>query len=54
MQNLTRINMVVIKEYEHTKTVDENVKWMKPTHLLSIFSQTLGPPFVHLPILHKI
>ena len=35
-------------------TMNENVDWMKPTLLLSIASLTLGPPFVHLPSLHKI
>ena len=30
--------MVVIENYDHMKTMDENVYWMKPTHLLSKFS----------------
>ena len=51
MQTLTRTRMVVIKE--HMTTMDENVNWMKLTHVLSMFSLNLGPLFVHLPLLQK-
>ena len=34
MQSLTRKHMVVIKDYNHMKTMDENMKWMKLTHVL--------------------
>ena len=34
MQTLTRMDRVVIKNYYHITTMDENVCWMKLTHLL--------------------
>ena len=44
---------IAIEDYDYMKTMDEYVKWIKPTHLLSLFLQTLGPIFVHLPLLNK-
>ena len=38
MRTLTRKHMVVIEDDDHIKTMDENMKWMKLTHLLSFFS----------------
>ena len=35
MQTLTRIFMVVIEDYDHITSMDENVNQMKLTHLLS-------------------
>ena len=35
---------VVIKEYYHMKTMDENVNWTKLTHLLSSFFLNLRAP----------
>ena len=37
MQTLTRRDMVVIEGYDRKKIMDENVKWVKLTHLLSKF-----------------
>ena len=37
MQTLTRIDIVVIEDYYHMKTMDENVNSMKPTPILAIF-----------------
>ena len=45
MPILTRRHMVVIEDYNHKKTMDENSKRMKLTHSLSMFSLNLGPPF---------
>ena len=41
----TRRHMVVIEDYDHMKTMDENVKQMKLTHLLSALSPNLTAPF---------
>ena len=39
MQTLTRIDKVTIEDYYYMiMMIDENVNWMKLTHLLSIFS----------------
>ena len=35
MQTLTRTYMIVIKDYDPMTTVDEDVNWMKLTHILS-------------------
>ena len=36
MQILTKkFEMIVIKNYYHMTSMDENVNWMKQTHLLS-------------------
>ena len=37
--------MVVITDYYHMTTVDENVNWMKITHILSTFTLNLRGPF---------
>ena len=44
MWSLTRMDKAVIKDYCHMTTMDENVNWMKLTHLLSKI-YTLGLPF---------
>jgi hypothetical protein len=41
MQNPTTMDKVVIKNYYHMTTIDENVYWMKLTYLLSIFCSNL-------------
>lgn len=48
MQSLTRLDMVVIEDYYHMTTMNDNVSWMKLAHLLSIIPLTLVVPFVHL------
>jgi hypothetical protein len=45
--------MVVIEDYDHMTSMNEIVKWMKLTHLLSIFSVSLRGPFVHLQFTSK-
>ena len=45
------MDKVVIEDYYHMTTMDEVMIWMEFTQLLSIFSLTLGSPFVHLPLL---
>ena len=35
MQTQTRTYVIVIKDYELMITMDDNVNWMKPTHLMS-------------------
>ena len=37
MQILTRVDMVVVEDYYYNTTLDENVNYMKLTHLLSFF-----------------
>ena len=37
MQALSRMGMVVIEDYYHVTIMDENVNWMKLTHLMSVF-----------------
>ena len=44
MQTPTRMDKVVIKDYYHMTTVDENVNGMKLTNLLSISSLYLRGP----------
>jgi hypothetical protein len=54
MQTLTKTNIVVVRDYDCTTTMNENMKWMKLTHPLSNFSLNLrAPPFVHLLLLLK-
>ena len=53
MQILTRMDKVVLKDYYHMTTMDENVNWLKLTHLLSIFSLNLKAPFCTLHVLQK-
>ena len=45
MQNLRRMDNVVIGEYYLMKIMDEDVNWMKLTHMLSVLSLHLTPPF---------
>ena len=45
MKSLTRTSMVVLKDYDHMTTMNENVKWMKQRHLLWIISLNLRAPF---------
>ena len=45
MQTLIRMDKVVIKDYYHVISMNENVYWMKLTHLLSIVSLNLTDPF---------
>ena len=45
MQILTRRFMVAIENYDHMKTTDENVKWIKLTHLLSKKLSNVKAPF---------
>ena len=35
MQTLRRRDMVATEDYDHMKTMDEKMQWMKLTHLLS-------------------
>ena len=51
MPTLTRMDKEVIEDYYQMTTLNENVNWMKQTHWLPNFHKTLGPPFVHLPLL---
>jgi hypothetical protein len=45
MHAQTRMDMVGIKDYYKMTLINENVYWMKPTHLLSSFSQNVRVPF---------
>jgi hypothetical protein len=45
MQTLTRIDSVVIGDWYHMTTMDENINQMKLTHLLSTFPLKLKGPF---------
>ena len=45
LQTLKRRNMVIVRNYVHTTTMDENTNWMKLTHLFSNFPLTLKAPF---------
>ena len=45
METLTRMDKVVIKDYYHTTTMNENVNEMKLTHLLSKLSLNLRALF---------
>ena len=37
MQTMTRTCMVAIKDYDRITTMNENVNWVKFTHLVSIY-----------------
>ena len=39
MQTLTRMNKVVIEDYYHMTTMDENVNWMKQTCIVKFYSK---------------
>jgi len=43
MHIITRMDMVVIEDYYHMTTMDENMNSMKLKHLLSTFLYTLVP-----------
>jgi hypothetical protein len=45
MHAQTRIDRVGIKDYYKMTLINENMYWMKPTHLLSSFSQNVRVPF---------
>ena len=45
MRTLPRMDKGVIKDYYYMKTMDENVNWLKPTHLLSKISRNLKASF---------
>ena len=45
MQTPRRMNEVVIEDYYHMTTIDENVNWMELAHLLSSFSLNPRVPF---------
>ena len=45
MQTLAIMDMVVIKDYYHMTTMDEDMNWMKSTLLLSYFPPNLRAPF---------
>ena len=45
MQSLTIMVKVVIKDCHHMTTMDENVNWIKITHLLLISFIKLKAPF---------
>jgi hypothetical protein len=53
MQSPSRMTWSSLGDYEHITTMDDNINWMKLTHILSIVSLTLGPLFAHLPLLQK-
>lgn len=48
MQTLTRMDSTFIWDHCHITKMDENINWMKPTHVLSIFSLNLK----HNPLPH--
>lgn len=48
------MNKVVVEDYYHMTIVNENMNWMKSTHLLSSISLNLKAPFVYLPLLQEI
>jgi hypothetical protein len=41
MKTLARTNMLVIEDYDHMTIMDENMIWMKLTHLFSTLSLNL-------------
>jgi hypothetical protein len=45
MQTLTKTYMVVIEDFDLMTTMDENMNWMKLTHLLSMFALNLRAPY---------
>ena len=55
MQVLTIMDTTIIWCYYHVSTLDENVNYIKFTHLLSFcFLYTLRLPYVHLPFYYEI
>ena len=51
MQTLTQVDRVDIEDYDHMTKMNENMNWIKPTHLLTFFLYTSWPHFIHLPLL---
>ena len=49
MQTPTRMNKVVIEDYYHIIIMDENVNWMEPAHMFTIFSLYPRAPLGTLP-----
>ena len=45
--------MVVIEDYYHMTTIDENMNWMKITHLFSNNSLNLRAPFIYIYLYFK-
>ena len=45
MQSIPSMDMIVIEDYYHMTTMDENVNWMNLAHLLSMFSLNMRPFF---------
>ena len=45
MQTLIKMDKVVIEDYYRVTIMDENMNWMKLTHLLSLFSLNPRAPF---------
>ena len=55
MQTLTGLDMVAIEDYHYITTFkNENMNWMKPTHLLPVFPLNLRAPFCTSTYTHSI
>ena len=50
MEILTRMDKIVIVDYYHMTTMNENVNCMKLIYLLSTFSLNLKAPFVNITL----
>ena len=48
IQALTKMDIVVIKDFYHMARIDEDMNWMKLTLLLSIFPLIRRGPFGYL------
>jgi hypothetical protein len=48
------MDTIVIEDYYHMTTMNDNINWMKLTHLLSIFSLTLRVPLLYINLNFKI
>ena len=53
IQSLRKMDNVVIEDYDHMTTMNENMNWMELTHSLSISLRTLRPLCVHLPLIQN-
>jgi hypothetical protein len=49
MQTLARAHMIVIKDIDHTTTIDENVNETNTSIIENFYN--LRAPFLHLPLL---
>ena len=47
------MDRVVIEDYYHMTTIDENINWMKLIHLSSIFSLDLRGPLLYIYLYFK-